>query len=93
MPCGPQCRCCILALCCPPGGSEQRSALHGWLVENFRPLEGHAGSIDVYIDGKLEELFRKEEKEGTVIASAEGPFTLGDEPLEIDLDLNQDDGG
>lgn len=35
MPCGPQCRCCIIGDCCPPGSAEQRTNFKEWLLEKL----------------------------------------------------------
>lgn len=92
MPCGPQCRCCILGICCPP--PQQRAMLRAWLLENFSPPGNNEQNAETYADALLDDLFQdvKCDGDGKVIASADGPFILGgDEPLEIDLDLNQDE--
>lgn len=59
MPCGPQCRCCLIGDCCPPGSAAQRAALKTWLMEKLdfqRPTsEGaatHAASVSSILNAR-----------------------------------------
>jgi hypothetical protein len=83
-------RCCILGGCgCGP--PEQRAAMREWLLENFAPPHQNEQNAETYVDALLDDLFQdvKCDEDGKVIASTSGAFILGDEPLEVDLDLKQ----
>lgn len=38
MPCGPQCRCCLIGDCCPPGSAAQRVAFREWLLDHLAEI-------------------------------------------------------
>lgn len=66
---GNQQRCCVLGVCCPPGGEAQQAAMRAWLLEKLA-LVGRAevGSVDLSdkggaptIDQWLDELFTPED--------------------------------
>lgn len=40
--------CCILGVCCDPGGKAQRAALRRWLLEKVASIgRAEAGSVDM----------------------------------------------
>ena len=57
MSCGPQCRCCLIGSCCPPGSKEQRASLKTWLREKMKGL-GYfkEDEVNVLVDAWLDEL-------------------------------------
>lgn len=44
---GNQQRCCLLGVCCPPGGAEQRAALKAWLIEKIQT--SHYGTVSASV--------------------------------------------
>lgn len=90
MPCGPQCRCCILGICCPP--PEQRAMLRAWLLENFSPPTCNEQNAESYVDGLLDDLFQdvKLDEEGKVIATTTGEVVLGDGPTIVTLEPTEE---
>lgn len=58
---GNQQRCCLLGVCCPPGGAEQRQALRDWLAHKLASV-GRAevaspfGEEQAQLDRWLDEL-------------------------------------
>jgi len=55
-------RCCILGLCCPPGGAAQRQALRDWLREKVLPTvdDPQIARDELMIEAWLDELPWKE---------------------------------
>lgn len=59
-------RCCLLGVCCPPGGKAQRADLKAWLLEKLESMPEHGdphgvNSHEVMVEGWLDELPWKEE--------------------------------
>jgi len=55
---GNQQRCCILGVCCPPGGPAQRAALKSWLLSKIAAgaQEAEDQTLSATVDGWLDEL-------------------------------------
>lgn len=55
---GNQQRCCILGVCCPPGGADQRAALRSWLLSKLAAgaQESSDQTLAATVDGWLDEL-------------------------------------
>lgn len=84
-------RCCILGGCgCQPGGGAQRTAMETWLNAKLTAVPEGQTITARHVKQWLDDLFTPASH---VLASSAGDFVLGDEPVEIDLDLNRDDGG
>lgn len=49
--------CCILGVCCPPGGAKQRTSLKTWLLEKIEAdLKLPPSHTEAWIDTWLDEL-------------------------------------
>lgn len=55
-------RCCLLGVCCPPGGKAQREALRSWLLEKLGnsltadTKLASGNTLEAEVDGWLDEL-------------------------------------
>lgn len=55
--------CCILGVCCPPGGAEQRADMKAWLLEKLKSARlaeytksGEGSLLAAEVDSWLDEL-------------------------------------